>query len=185
MRVIQLTLFLGMIAVALRADATMVVYYSDELLFDSADVVLQGVAWRRAKVEQGWFPHREYEVEAVECFKGCKKGDYVIMQGPGDGIVGAPDFQPGSRVILYLTWAEIDGKRVLTPISLGLSVYKLNYNPVMKRYFAQRQIDNIAALLPAVAGRDETNREVTLARDRFATEFIDEIRALASKRGTR
>jgi hypothetical protein len=181
---IQLTVFLGFFAMALRADATMVVYYSDELLFDTADIVVQGVTWRRSKVDNA-FPAREYEIEAVECFKGCKPGDYLVMYGPGEGIVGAPDVPVGSRVILYLKKTQAGTREVLAPISLGMSVYKLEYNAVLKRFFAQRQIDNLSALLPAVAGRDEGNKEVQLARDRLAAEFVDEIRALAGKRGTR
>jgi hypothetical protein len=176
-----------------EAHATMVVYYTDEELFDAADVVLVGTVWRRSIEESGFFPSTDYEVESEECFKGCKKGAWVVMRSPGVNfhdpetgdyrpIFGAPDAEPGSRVVLYLKRTRT---KELVPISLGLSVYKLRYQGVLKQYIAQRQVEQLSAVLPARPGRDEGMREVEVVRDRFANELIDSLRQLASRRGTR
>lgn len=169
---------------ASQADATMVAYMADETLFDRATIVVQGVVWSRVSVESV-IPAVQLEVEAVECFKGCKKGEWLAAFMPDKGVVGTPDLQPGDRVILYLQLRPHQGGARLVPISLGLSVYKLRYHSIMKRYLAERQIENLGVMLPARPGRDEESREITVARDRLAADFLIELRDLGSKRGTR
>ncbi|MCC6809719.1 MAG: hypothetical protein IT381_19985 [Deltaproteobacteria bacterium] len=175
-----------------RADATMVIFRSDEELFDESSIIVQGVVWRRtALFAANGMPRTEYEIEAVECFKGCKKGQWIVAHAPGinfeteDGesapVVGSPVLEPGDRVIAYLSRAQ-GGAYV--PLSLGLSIYKLHYHPVLKRFIARRQVDNLTVINNDAPTRDE-NGEVAVTRDRFAGELTETLRAQATKRGRR
>jgi hypothetical protein len=178
------------LAAAPTAHATMVAYHTDEELYDEADVVLLGTVWRRA-IAEGPVPFTDHEVEATECFKGCQTGQWIVMHSPGVSfvgpesedyrpIIGAPTVEPGTRVIMYLKRTP---KGNLVPISLGLSVYTLHYHGVLQRYIARRHIADLAAL----AGADDKtpSRQVTLARDRFAQDFIEALRSLKTVRGER
>jgi hypothetical protein len=167
----------------------MVVNYTDEQLFDMADVVVLASVWRREAVDDGQtLPHTNYEIEAVDCFKGCQKGAWLIARSPGHTardefghrvtVSGSVELATGDRVITYL-------KRMpngdLVPISLGLSVFRLHYQPVLKRYIARRLIKGLSLVTP---GR-EAQPDVESSPDRFAMDVVDSIRQLAVARGAK
>ncbi len=167
----------------------MVINYTDEQLFDMADVVVLASVWRSEAVDDGeTMPHTNYEIEAVDCFKGCDKGSWLVARSPGYkehnqygnrvAVAGALELETGDRVITYL-------KRMpggdLVPISLGLSVFRLHYQPVLKRYIARRLIQGLSLVTP---GRDAPE-EVVASPDRFAMDVVDSLRRLSAARGAK
>jgi len=181
---IRLRLLLILAALVLLptpAQATSVAYYSDDQLFDMSEIVMMGVVWRRDTDRSG-YPRTEYEVETEECFKGCTSGSFVTMSfmgAPADALedgdewfMGMPSPTPGTRVIVYLARSQ-SGR--LVPISLGLSHFTVFYHSGLKKHIAHRDVDQIAIIKPAVAGRDGGG-ETVIPRDRFATDVIAELR---------
>jgi hypothetical protein len=172
------------------AHATTIAYYTDEELFDRADLVLMGIVWSRDVHREGP-PFTGYEIETIECFKGCAPKQFITMHMPGvprdeltatdEWYMGMPSPKVGSRVIVYLKYTE--DKIWLAPISLGLGHYTLYYSAGQKRFIAHRDVDDVAILKPATPGRE--GEEAVVPRDRIATEVVSEIRKLAAKRSRR
>lgn len=175
------------------AMATSIAYFTDDELFDMAEVVMVGVVWRR-DVDRSGYPRTEYEVEAEECFKGCKARNFVTMSymgapadelGPNDEwVMGMPAPKTGSRIIVYL-YRSPTGR--LVPISMGLSQFTVFYHPELKRHIAHREVDEVAIFLPAASptakreGRADSY-EVAIPRDVLATDVVESLRKKRARR---
>jgi hypothetical protein len=182
------------LVIAAGAEATTVAFRSDEQLFDEASVVVLGTVSRReALLPRGGTPVTAYELQAIECFKGCRPGETLVALTPGFNfenesglkvpVAGSPALVPGERVLMYLTRTRAEGP--LVPISLGLSIYTMRFDPLQKRYLAHRQVDGLSILSEARAGKDAAPREVQVASERVESELTAALRKLAQERSHR
>jgi hypothetical protein len=181
-------LFVLLVVWATDAQATMVVYENDDDLFAKAGVVMVGKVWRWEIRQTPFFEVTDYELEALECFKGCERGQFLIMSVPGvqpgrgdtphEEIAGAPHAEVGENLIVYLHRTPA-GEHAL--ISLGLSQFKLRYDAIQRRYMAHRQIEALALMArPSGPARDGQGT-VYVPKTRLASEVLLGLRKKAGR----
>ena len=116
---------IALTGLALPARATTYVMMADEALADQAEVVsmVRVVAVEPAPTDR---PATDYLVELDRVVKGHVPGSTVVVRVPGgvrpDGValevLGAPEFSPGERALLFLAPAE-DGTYRILHLMLG------------------------------------------------------------------
>lgn len=182
-------LMIVLLAAPLTADATVIAYADDDTLFSKADIVVDAKVWRW-DLRNSNYEATDYELEALECFKGCKKGEFFTMSSLGvsstreqvgshETIAGAPHPETGDRVIVYLS-KHPDGSNHI--LGLGLGFFKLHYNNELKRFIAHRETETLFLLRPSNRVARDASNQVLVPTDSFASDVIEKLRNKAKGR---
>ena len=99
---------------------------ADADLADQAPVVVEAVAGASTNATDGRLPATDYRITVERAIRGAAAGDTLTVRVPGgrraDGmslqIWGAPRFQPGERVLLFLA-PDADGSFHVLHLMLG------------------------------------------------------------------